>query len=100
MPTPESISRTTDLPDNEYKWGFTTEIDTELAPKGIDESIVKLISNKKGEPQWMLDWRLRAFRHWEKINKDHKEPTWAKVKYPPIDYQDIYYYAAPKSMTN
>ena len=99
MPTPDSISRETDLSGMEYKWGFTTDVETELAPKGIDESIVELISKKKNEPQWMLDWRMRAYKHWEKINKNHKEPTWAKVNYPPIDYQDIYYYAAPKSMT-
>ena len=99
MPTPDSISRETDLSGMEYKWGFTTDVETELAPKGIDESIVELISKKKNEPQWMLDWRMRSYKHWEKINKNHKEPTWAKVNYPPIDYQDIYYYAAPKSMT-
>jgi len=99
MSTPDSISRETDLSGIEYKWGFSTDVETDLAPKGINESIVELISNKKGEPSWMLDWRLRAYKHWEKINKNHKEPTWAKVKYPPIDYQDIYYYAAPKSMT-
>jgi len=99
MPTPDSISRETDLSGMEYKWGFTTDVDTELAPKGINESIVELISTKKGEPQWMLDWRMRAYKHWEKIHKQQKEPTWAKVNYPPIDYQDIYYYAAPKSMT-
>ena len=99
MPTPDSISRETDLSGMEYKWGFTTDVDTELAPKGINESIVELISTKKEEPQWMLDWRMRAYKHWEKIHKQQKEPTWAKVNYPPIDYQDIYYYAAPKSMT-
>ena len=99
MPTPDSISRETDLSGMEYKWGFTTDVDTELAPKGINESIVELISTKKGEPQWMLDWRMRAYKHWEKIHKQQKEPTWAKVNYPPIDYQDIYYYAAPKSMS-
>ena len=100
MPTPDSISRETDLSGmDEYKWGFTTDVDTELAPKGLDESIVRLISTKKEEPQWLLDWRLKAFRHWEKLLHDSKEPNWAMVKYPPIDFQDIYYYAAPKSMT-
>ncbi|MBA47039.1 MAG: Fe-S cluster assembly protein SufB [Dehalococcoidia bacterium] len=99
MPTPDSISRETDLSGmDEYKWGFTTDVDTELAPKGLDESIVRLISTKKEEPQWLLDWRLKAFRHWEKLLHDSKEPNWAMVKYPPIDFQDIYYYAAPKSM--
>ena len=100
MPTPDSISRETDLSGmDDYKWGFTTDVDTELAPKGLDESIVKLISTKKQEPQWLLDWRLKAFKHWQKLHKNSKEPGWAKVKYPPIDFQDIYYYAAPKSMT-
>ena len=99
MPTPDSISRETDLSGMEYKWGFTTDVDTELAPKGLDESIVRLISQKKEEPEWLLDWRLKAFKQWEKLNNNSKEPKWAKVTYPPIDFQDIYYYAAPKSMT-
>ena len=99
MPTPDSISRETDLSGMEYKWGFTTDVDTELAPKGLDESIVRLISQKKEEPKWLLDWRLKAFKQWEKLNNNSKEAKWAKVTYPPIDFQDIYYYAAPKSMT-
>ena len=99
MPTPDSISRETDLSGMEYKYGFTTDVDTELAPKGLDESIVRLISQKKEEPKWLLDWRLKAFKQWEKLNDNSKEPKWAKVTYPPIDFQDIYYYAAPKSMT-
>tara|TARA_B100001142_G_scaffold328668_1_gene389415 strand:+ start:536 stop:1999 length:1464 start_codon:yes stop_codon:yes gene_type:complete len=99
MPTPDSISRETDLSGMEYKWGFTTDVETELAPKGLDESIVRLISQKKEEPKWLLDWRLKAFKQWEKLNNNSKEPKWAKVTYPPIDFQDIYYYAAPKSMT-
>jgi len=99
MPTPDSISRETDLSGMEYKWGFTTDVDTELAPKGLDESIVRLISQKKEEPEWLLEWRLKAFKQWEKLNNNSKEPKWAKVTYPPIDFQDIYYYAAPKSMT-
>ena len=99
MPTPDSISRETDLSGMEYKYGFTTDVDTELAPKGLDESIVRLISQKKEEPNWLLDWRLKAFKQWEKLNNNSKEPKWAKVTYPPIDFQDIYYYAAPKSMT-
>ena len=99
MPTPDSISRETDLSGMEYKYGFTTDVDTELAPKGLDESIVRLISQKKEEPKWLLDWRLKAFKQWEKLNNNSKEPKWAKVTYPPIDFQGIYYYAAPKSMT-
>ncbi len=77
---------------NEYKWGFTTDIDTEIAPKGLNEDIVRLISAKKKEPAFMLEWRLKAYRHWLTL----KEPKWPNVHYPPIDYQDAYYYAAPK----
>ncbi len=76
----------------EYKWGFTTDIDTEIAPKGLNEDIIRYISAKKNEPQFLLEWRLKAFRHWLTM----EEPKWPNVKYPPIDYQDAYYYAAPK----
>jgi len=75
-----------------YKWGFETDIDMDLAPKGLDEDIVRLISRKKKEPEWLLDWRLKAFAAWRAM----EEPTWAAVRYPPIDYQDAHYYAAPK----
>jgi Fe-S cluster assembly protein SufB len=75
-----------------YKHGFVTEIDQEFAPKGLNEDIVRFISAKKGEPEWMLEWRLDAFRRWQAM----EEPTWAKVHFPRIDYQDAYYYAAPK----
>ncbi len=78
-----------------YKYGFVTDIDAEFAPKGLSEETVRFISAKKEEPQWVLDWRLKAYRHWAS-QKDH-EPTWARVRYPKIDYQDIYYYAAPRS---
>ena len=77
----------------EYKYGFVTDIESEFAPKGLDEDIVRYISAKKDEPAWLLDWRLDAFRHWLTL----KEPKWSRVRYPPIDYQDAYYYAAPKS---
>ena len=77
---------------SEYKWGFTTDIEEELAPKGLTEDTVRLISAKKNEPEWLLEWRLKAFRHWQTMT----EPRWPNVKYPPIDYQDAYYYAAPK----
>jgi len=77
---------------NEYKYGFVTEIDTDIIPKGLNEEVIKLISNKKNEPEWMLDWRLKAYMHWLKL----EEPTWPNVKYPKINYQDIIYYAAPK----
>ena len=76
-----------------YKYGFTTNIESEKAAKGLSEETVRFISAKKEEPQWLLDWRLKAFERWLKM----EEPTWAMVKYPPIDYQDHYYYAAPKT---
>jgi len=77
---------------NEYKYGFVTDIDTELAPKGLNEDIVRLISAKKNEPEWMLEYRLKAYRHWLTL----KEPDWAHVSYPKIDFQEIIYYAAPR----
>ena len=79
--------------NQEYQFGFVTDIEQEYAPKGLSEDTVRLISAKKNEPEWMLEWRLKAYRGWLEM----KEPTWAKVEYPPIDYQDAYYYAAPKS---
>jgi len=78
-----------------YKYGFETKVETEKAPKGLNEDIIRFISQKKGEPEWMLEWRLNAYRLWLKM----EEPRWAKVKYPPIDFQDLYYYAAPKKKT-
>jgi len=75
-----------------YKYGWSTDIESELAPKGLNEDIIRLISEKKAEPAWMLEWRLKAFRNWRKM----EEPTWSNVTYPPIDYQAIHYYAAPK----
>ena len=81
-----------DYTNSDYKYGFTSNIDTELIPKGLNEVIIRLISSKKDEPQWLLDWRLKAFRHWETMI----EPKWPNVKYPPINYQDIIYYAAAK----
>lgn len=77
----------------EYKYGFVTDVDMDMAPKGLSEDIVRFISAKKKEPEWMLEWRLKAYRAWLKM----EEPDWAKVDYPKIDYNDIYYYAAPKS---
>ena len=79
-----------------YKYGFVTDIESDTAPKGLSEDIVRLISGKKDEPKWLLDWRLKAYRHWLTM----PEPQWAKVAFPPIDYQDAYYYSAPKSMAN
>src|SRR5262245_21372453 len=81
-----------DLADREYKAGFVTDIESESIPAGLNEDIVRLISAKKGEPDFMLEWRLKAFRHWLTM----KEPTWQNVHYPPIDYQSIVYYSAPK----
>jgi len=77
-----------------YKYGWETEIEMDYAPKGVNEDIVRLISDKNGEPEWMTDWRLQAFKRWKQMD----EPEWAMVNYPPIDYQDQYYYARPKSM--
>ncbi|MDE2444863.1 MAG: Fe-S cluster assembly protein SufB [Alphaproteobacteria bacterium] len=79
---------------DKYKYGFETDIESDYAPKGLNEDIVRFISAKKGEPAWMLEWRLEAYRAWTHM----EEPTWAKVHYPKIDFQDLYYYAAPKSM--
>ncbi len=88
----ETIEDVRQLESDKYKYGFTTEIEQERAPKGLSEDTVRFISAKKGEPEWLLEWRLEAFKRWTQM----KEPDWAKVGYPPIDYQDAYYYAAPK----
>ena len=77
---------------NDYKYGFVTDIDTDIVPKGINESVIRLISTKKNEPDWMLEWRLKAYAQWLKM----EEPKWPNVTYPPINYQDIIYYAAPR----
>lgn len=89
----ETIEDVRRLEADKYKYGFTTEIEQEFAPKGLSEDTVRFISEKKGEPQWMLDWRLDAYRRWVEM----EEPTWANVHHPKIDYQDAYYYAAPKN---
>ncbi len=83
-----------DFAEKEYEFGFTTDIEMELAPKGLDESTIKYISEKKEEPEWMFEYRLKAFRHW----KTMKMPTWAHLRIPEIDYQDLHYFAAPKNM--
>src|SRR6187401_3654360 len=80
------------LANREYKYGFVTEVESETIPKGLNEDVVRLISQKKNEPEWLLEWRLKAFRLWLTM----KEPTWQNVKYDPINYQDISYYSAPK----
>ena len=93
MPIQEETIEQVNLATSKYKYGFSTDLEVDKAPKGLDENIIKLISSKKNEPKWMLDWRLKAFEIWKKM----KEPEWAKVNYPKIDYQDIYYYSAPKN---
>jgi Fe-S cluster assembly protein SufB len=92
---PETVERVRSIDVDQYKFGFETIIETEKAPKGLDESTIRFISAKKNEPEWMLEWRLEAFRRWLTM----REPTWARVKYGPIDYQDLYYYSAPKKKT-
>ena len=89
----ETIEQVKEIDVDKYKYGFETEIETVKAPKGLNEDIVRFISERKGEPDWMLEWRLDAFERWQTM----KEPTWAKVSYPKIDFQDLYYYAAPKN---
>jgi len=81
-----------DLATQKYKYGFVTDIESETAPKGLSEDTVRFISAKKNEPEWLLEWRLKAYRHWLTM----EEPDWAKLHHPPIDYQDAYYYSAPK----
>jgi Fe-S cluster assembly protein SufB len=85
----ETVQAVADL--EKYEHGFVTDIEQEFAPKGLNPDIVRFISAKKGEPEWMLEWRLAAFERWQAMD----EPDWAKVHYPKIDYQDAYYYAAP-----
>ncbi|MDO9307415.1 MAG: SufD family Fe-S cluster assembly protein, partial [Mesorhizobium sp.] len=89
----ETIDRVRKIDVDQYKYGFETLIEMDKAPKGLSEDIIHFISAKKGEPEWMLEWRLGAYRRWLTLD----EPTWARVEYPRIDFQDIHYYAAPKS---
>jgi Fe-S cluster assembly protein SufB len=84
------------LTSQEYKWGFVTDIEQEAIPRGLNEDVIRLIAAKKDEPDWMLDWRLKAYRYWAKLEKSEAEPKWANVHYPAIDYQNIVYYSAPK----
>jgi Fe-S cluster assembly protein SufB len=90
--TQDTVDRIAEV-SGAYKYGFVTDIESDKAPKGLNEDIIRFISAKKAEPEWMLAWRLKAYRHWLTMT----EPSWQKVAYPPIDYQDAYYYAAPKS---
>ncbi|HUA92159.1 MAG TPA: Fe-S cluster assembly protein SufB [Terracidiphilus sp.] len=91
-----SVDTIRDLALQEYKWGFVTEIESEKVPRGLNEDTVRLISAKKHEPEFMLEWRLKAYRHWAALEKSQAEPRWANIRYSPIDYQDIIYYSAPK----
>lgn len=88
----DTVDRVRRIDVDQYKYGFETQIESEKAPKGLSEDIVRFISAKKDEPEWMLNWRLEAYRRWQAM----REPTWARVEYPKINYQDLYYYAAPK----
>jgi Fe-S cluster assembly protein SufB len=90
----DTIDQVQRIDVDQYKYGFETAIEVVKAPKGLSEDTVRFISGKKGEPEWMLQWRLEAYRRWVTMS----EPTWARVSYPKIDFQDLYYYAAPKSM--
>jgi Fe-S cluster assembly protein SufB len=85
-----------DLATREYKWGFVTDIKEDRLPKGLNEETIRLISAKKSEPEFMLEWRLKAFRHWASLQKAQAEPKWANIRYGAIDYQDITYYSAPQ----
>jgi Fe-S cluster assembly protein SufB len=85
-----------DIAERDYKWGFVSDIESESVPRGLSEDVVRLISAKKCEPEFMLEWRLKAYRHWASLEEAQAEPKWANIKYDPIDYQDIVYYSAPK----
>ena len=95
-----SVDTIRDIALQDYKWGFITDIEHESIPKGLSEDIIRVISAKKHEPEFMLEWRLKAYRHWASLEKADAEPKWANVKYGPIDYQDISYYSAPKQKPN
>src|SRR5512133_357723 len=89
---PQTVDQVRRIDVDQYKYGFVTDIESDKAPKGLSEDIVRFISAKKNEPEWMLAWRLDAYRRWLTM----REPLWARVNYGPIDYQDLYYYSAPK----
>ena len=92
--TADTVRQVEDVTGKEYKYGFSTVLEMDMAPKGLNTDIIRFISAKKEEPEWLLDWRLKAYDQWLTM----QDPDWAKVGYPPIDYQDLYYYAAPKNM--
>ncbi|HMT10077.1 MAG TPA: Fe-S cluster assembly protein SufB [Ignavibacteria bacterium] len=89
------LSNVEELAIKDYKYGFQTDIEMDIVPKGLSEDTIRLISAKKNEPEWMLEWRLKAYKHWLTLSGS-KEPTWANISYPAVDFQDIIYYAAPK----
>ena len=89
--TIETVEKAT----KDYKYGFVTEVETEFAPKGLNEDIVKFISDKNDEPEWLLEWRLDSYKKW--LNMKNDNPKWANIHFPEIDFQDAYYYAAPKT---
>src|SRR5712692_1331158 len=85
------------LADRDYKYGFVTDVEADTVPRGLSEEVVRTISAKKNEPEWMLEWRLKAYNYWTKLERSEAEPKWANIHYPPIDYQNIIYFSAPKS---
>jgi len=85
-----------DFANQEYKWGFVTDVEQDRISRGLNEDTIRQISAKKNEPAFMLEWRLKAYRHWASLEQSQAEPKWANIKYPPINYQDLYYYSAPK----
>src|SRR5260221_13385181 len=90
-----TVNQINDLTQQEYKWGFITSIDEDRLPPGLNEDVVRAISLKKGEPEFMMEWRPKAYRYWATPEQKHAEPTWANGKYPPFDYQALSYYSAP-----
>ncbi len=92
----DGMEQVRSLADQKYKYGFVTDIEADVAPKGLNEDIIRFISAKKGEPEWLLEWRLKAYKLW----LSEAEPSWAKLRHPAIDYQDAYYYSAPKKKTD
>ena len=94
---PESNQELKSIAQQDYKYGFITEVDADTVPPGLSEDTVRLISAKKNEPEWMLEWRLKAFRHWQTLLEKEQMPDWAHITFPPIDFQDMIYYSAPKA---
>jgi len=91
-----NVNTIRDFAQREYQWGFVSDVEEERIPKGLNEDVIRLISAKKQEPEFMLEWRLKAYRHWASLEKAQAEPRWANIKYAAIDYQNMVYYSAPK----